>query len=743
MKIIIIFAMLMSSIIANSAILHDGGWKIAINPENFSLTAITQNENIQLTKLNNHKVSNFSKKENAISWSWPDRSIDFTVHLSGKNLVITISTDKIQEFQWLNQVPNDNLEAYILPLGEGVYVPVKNKDWISHLDGSKYNTEDSMSIPYWSQLYKNLQLNFTLINPYNNTLEFNIKGNSLALKTSHDFVKIDKSPMRILISLDENKDLLSGAKEYRHILELKNSLITLSKKLNEVDDGDRILGASQIYIWGDDIFGYKDIRDISGLIQWLKSDQGKIIFSKFSNDIQNSLSALLQEKPDSRLKYSFITAINSALYKTTVPYQKSFSIKEEFDNAEKAKVLTSELIGKYLTDPKSWGNGFSTTLVDKLHKSGLKKLWLAANDWRDCLLHTDAVKLANSYGYLTAVYDSYNTAVPNGINWKTAEMGEDILKNGAIIDKNGKPVIGFGDRGVYSNLAYVDNFMKKRIADVLKYTNINSYFLDVEGTATAFDDYSPNHTTTKPEMIKQRNDRLGWVEKKYKIPVGSEGGNALTSSELIFAQGLALTPLLYWQWPKGNIFNNRKSKYYLGNYSPHQEPTLFFKPQPNIIKPVYTIYFDPAYRLPLYQIVLHDSVILSSHWQNGLLKYPTVQSIRMLKTLLYMNAPLYHLNWNTLSKRLPIIVEFDKVFRPLHERLATVQMIDFKYLSKDKLLQATYFADESRIIVNFSGKSKKFESKNKNSGKDKEMNIEGYTMIAEIPGEKIVVYNAN
>ena len=533
----------------------------------------------------------------------------------------------------------------------------------------------------------------------------------------------------------KEKDILSGAKEYRRFLERTVGLRLLSDKLKEADGGGKILGASQIYLWGDDVFGYKDIENISGLIGWLQTEKGKIISEKLPNSISAYLDVFVDGKADLNSRYRFVSSLSSALYETVDPdFKYSMTVREQFVVAKNAKKLAVKLMGDYLTDSKLWGNGFSVPLVEEFHEKGLKKLWLGVSDWRDTLLHPEAVKLANNYGYLTTVYDSYNTAVPDGTRWLTAEMGEDILKNGAIKDKNGKPVGGFGARGVYTNLDYVDEYMKKRINDVVKYSNINSYFLDVEGTATVFNDYSLERTTTKPEMIRQRNERMKWLEETFKIPVGSEGGNVLTSSNIIFAQGLALGPLSYWK--DGNIFKDKKSKYYRGNYTPTQEPSLYFKPYPAMPKEVYDKYFNPIYKVPLYQIVLHDSVILSNHWRNGMFKLPTLRQNQLLKTLLYMNAPLYHLNWNTLADRVPAIVEFDKVFRPLHERLATEQMIDFKYLSDDKLLQSTYFADGTQIIVNFSEKGKNYM--NTDNAIDL---IDGYTMIALFPDKKTVVYN--
>ncbi len=72
-----------------------------------------------------------------------------------------------------------------------------------------------------------------------------------------------------------------------------------------------------------------------------------------------------------------------------------------------------------------------------------------------------------------------------------------------------------------------------------------------------------------------------------------------------------------------------------------------------------------------------------------------------LTQLLYNVPPLYHLSAATLSERLPLMARQDAFFRPLHERLATQAMTDFRWLSADRLIQQTTFADGTRLLANF------------------------------------------
>ena len=79
-----------------------------------------------------------------------------------------------------------------------------------------------------------------------------------------------------------------------------------------------------------------------------------------------------------------------------------------------------------------------------------------------------------------------------------------------------------------------------------------------------------------------------------------------------------------------------------------------------------------------------------------------MQGDNELTQLLYNVPPLYHLSAATLKARLPIIQRQDRFFRPLHQRLATQAMTDFRWLSGDKQVQQTTFADGTRLVANFS-----------------------------------------
>jgi hypothetical protein len=182
-----------------------------------------------------------------------------------------------------------------------------------------------------------------------------------------------------------------------------------------------------------------------------------------------------------------------------------------------------------------------------------------------------------------------------------------------------------------------------------------------------------------------------------QLPSGSEDGNAATAQGVLFAHGMQ-TPVI--GWGDRDMQQPGTADFFVGQWYPPEQPAVFFKP--TRLKADYRrVHFAPASRLPLYQAVLHGSVITSHHWLFDNLKLSDVRVENELTQLLYNVPPLYHLSAASLDQRLPLIVRQDRFFRPLHERLATQALTAFDWLSEDRLVQQTTFADGTRLLANF------------------------------------------
>jgi hypothetical protein len=180
--------------------------------------------------------------------------------------------------------------------------------------------------------------------------------------------------------------------------------------------------------------------------------------------------------------------------------------------------------------------------------------------------------------------------------------------------------------------------------------------------------------------------------------VGSEGCSAGVASTIFFAHGV-MTPVIGWGDPD---LTEKKSKYYLGRYYPPEQPDVFFKPVPTKEEYRY-IYFEPRFRLPLFETVFHDSVVATHHWSFASLKTADQAGKIELLELLYNVPPLYHLNLPEFQKRKAQIKRHYDFFSPLHRETATMPMTDFAWLSEDHAVQRPVFGDRIEMVANFSG----------------------------------------
>lgn len=173
------------------------------------------------------------------------------------------------------------------------------------------------------------------------------------------------------------------------------------------------------------------------------------------------------------------------------------------------------------------------------------------------------------------------------------------------------------------------------------------------------------------------------------------------------------------------------SPYFVGAYWPEGGPAFFFKPTALKAKHRH-LHFDPAFRLPLYQAVFHDSVITTHHWTLDSLKFPQVARDNELLQLLYNVPPLLHLNGDTAAKRIAFLARQDAFFRPLHEELAHRALTEFQWLSRDRRVQRTVFEGGTQLIANFRALPARWKGRT----------LPPHSMLAVLPSGEERVYRA-
>lgn len=633
-----------------------------------------------------------------VRWTWPAAQVRIRARLDEGDLVLTFATPREQTLPWFSLPAT--LSHLSLALGEGSRFATADAYWRRYLAGEvgSADTNGDLKLPLWSADRGGPVFTWILETPFANEVRFTDGPGRLQMRAGHRFDRFNQeTPFQVRLHVGTG--WLSGALRYREWLKAQGEWASLESKLARVPDGRKLIGATHVYLWGEQVLDRADVRDWPGLLRWLRSEDAAAWRRGFGPELRAALEA---DPPGAWQQREIVAALQEALGAQAPPAASPEDpdlIAKQAERARRMRRLAEERLGAWMAPSAQWGQGLSRPVLDQLRDAGLVRLWIGIPSWTTLFQQPEAVALARQLGYLVAAYDSYDTAVAPGVNddWLTAQMPRALAERCAIFRADGTPQPGFGGKGSYLNPGCALPYAQERMRQIVRESGGNSLFLDVDGTAMARDDHNPQHPDGAEAMVAARRRRLQWVSDELALPLGSEDGNAVTSRPLLFAHGLQTWG---FGWTDTQMRRDERSPYYLGRWWPPEEPGLFFKPAS--VKALYRrTVFNPRDRLPLYQAVFHDALINSHHWQTDSLKFSDVAETRALLNLLYNTPPLFNLSRATLAARLPAMRRIDAAFRPLHEALWNQALVDFRWRDAAGLVQETRFGDGSRITANF------------------------------------------
>ncbi|MFP5499296.1 hypothetical protein HX807_05750 [Pseudomonas sp. D8002] len=699
---LLVCSLLLSPVALAGTVLENALWRVEIDPATLAIHVIPSDKTAVQASSGGpaHRVNQLSQSTRQASWQWDDGAYRLSATLEQRDLALTITARDAGELAILRQPASAMGKGLIWPLAEGHYVPAGNGVWQDFLlEQGDVNTTQDLSLPLWGVDHGAFTLNWLMTNPYNNRLHWQADGKGLALSAFHEFTTLDPAaPMTVLLHLGES-DPLAGAKRYHQWLVEQGLFEPLADKLRQTPEAEKLLGASHIYLWGNDLLAPGDVRDWPQLLKLLRS--GKGLAAELNGLLDKEAAQVRQVKQpyeQAVLLRGLNAAINTKARQSWQPSTEPNMTQLADGYGALRRELAVAFAGALSATPETWGNTLSVT--NALKGAGLKRLLVTQGEgWEGGLWHPEAVKTGVDAGYLMAPYDSYETALSATENpdWTTAHLGSKAYGECAIVLKGGQLKTGFQKSGHYTDPRCVRPLLEARIKAVQAKSGFNAWFLDAYATSMLFDSYRTGASMTQAQNAEGNIDAARWINTALKLPAGSEDGNAITARGILFAHGMQ-TPVL--GWGDREMTKDKQSPYYVGAWYPPEQPAVFFKSVP-LKEPFRTVYFDPTMRLPLYQAVFHGSVITTHHWLFDSLKLSNVRAESELTQLLYNVPPLYHLSAATVKQRLPVIQRQDAFFRPLHERLATQAMTDFRWLTEDKQVQQTTFADGTRLVANF------------------------------------------
>lgn len=710
--------------------LKDETWTITIHPESLQVTAQPKGKDkvqVSAPQANLGPMKQLKKTDREAIWELSEKNIVVSVKLDGETLSVDFLSTAPGKLTWPVLGNNPAVHAYVLPLFEGSYVPCENAQWLAFLtESSPMNTTEGLSMPFWGLDCDNYTLTYMLTNPFNNELVFEDREGRIAMRFTHEFTRNwEKKEYGLLIRLGEASPV-EPARQYRKWLIENGEFVSLQDKIKKVPGAEKLLGAAHVYLWGDALISRYDIVDWKRFTATLmqqgeasRASPGKRIWELMSPGIRKAVAEIASmQYPYAYIKTQVTDELSDLLerrdFYTTSTWQ-NITLPEEARDLVKRGIaelnepqlwrlncllLEAAFPGAFIKSDR-WGDGVSVKMMEKFAESGFDRLWLGLNSWQSAYRHPQAIKKARDLGYLVAPYDSYHSIhhPEETDTWETAQFDLQLYNTGAVVRADGTKKRGFKQKGYILSPIAARPYVEKRVSGIMKTlpAPFNSWFIDCDAYGELFDDYSPLHPATQQDDMNARLERMAWIRDTYGLVIGSERGAAYAALVIHFAHGM-MTPVFGWGDP--DLRKDKKSKYYLGGWWPPDGPAVFVKQVP--LKPKYrTFYFNPRFRLPLYQTVFHDSVVTTHHWGAGSLKFKDQLDTVELLELLYNVPPLYHMNLQEFGRHEKNMKAHNDFFSPLHRELALLPLTDFSWLRADRMVQRAVFGDRVELVANF------------------------------------------
>jgi hypothetical protein len=204
-------------------------------------------------------------------------------------------------------------------------------------------------------------------------------------------------------------------------------------------------------------------------------------------------------------------------------------------------------------------------------------------------------------------------------------------------------------------------------------------FIDTTTASPFRECYDPRHPMTRTDSRLWRMRLLDTVSDHFHLVCGSETGHDAAVPFADYFEGmLSLGP------------------YRVPDAGRNMEKILDVVP-PNIT----TFQLGERYRLPLWELVYHDCVVAHWYWGDYNNKLPAVWHKRDLFNALYGTAPMFMFTPQWWDDHKAQFVASYQATCPLARAVGYAEMVDHQFLTSDRRVQETSFANGVHVVVNF------------------------------------------
>ena len=306
--------------------------------------------------------------------------------------------------------------------------------------------------------------------------------------------------------------------------------------------------------------------------------------------------------------------------------------------------------------------------------------------------HMEAIK---ALGYLISVYDNYEDCIAEG---KPSRYTDVKIPDDCPLMANGKRQKGwltFDKKKQFMKRCSIKQLevAKRWIPQDLEKHPYNARFIDVTTATGLRECYDPNHPCTREEDCKAKRALARYMGDELGLVLGGEHGRFWGADIYDYWEGMQSGG--FYSWPAGHV----------GKALPEKRED---------IGQSYLDYgLGHRVRVPLWELVFGDCVVCTWYWgdSTGHLYNvaPELAAKKDAFNILYATVPLYWndrpfgLNWSKPELCARLLESYRNTCK-LHEVIGFEEMVDFAYVTPDKDVQRTRFADGTVVTVNFGDK---------------------------------------
>jgi len=298
-------------------------------------------------------------------------------------------------------------------------------------------------------------------------------------------------------------------------------------------------------------------------------------------------------------------------------------------------------------------------------------------------------------GVLTSRYDIYQDLMDPAIfpklrgvhsDWTTEGWPKDIM-----LDQNGDWRKGWEVRGIdgvmYPCGVLCDKqalkYARPRISEELKTYPYRCRFIDTTTASPWRECYHPDHPITRSESRYWKMELLRLVSEEMKLVTGAETGHDASVPYVHYFEGMLS----------------------LGPYRVPDAGRDMMKIWNEVPERVAKFQLGHKYRLPLWELVYHDCVMAQWYWGDYNNKLPSLWDKRDLFNILYGTTPMFMFNRETWESNKERFAKSYKNVCNVAREVGYYEMTDHRFLTPDRDVQQTTFANGTKIIVNFGDKA--------------------------------------